>query len=92
MTWGAAQGAAELELPSGAAMVIPAGPHQVTNIGDTDVKILFVEVRPAFVLVYSTYLRRALATMMEQVVLSKSRRCATRATRAISETVWRHAL
>ena len=40
------QGSAELELPSGAAMVIPAGPHQVTNVGEVEVKILFVEVSP----------------------------------------------
>eukprot|EP00933_Yihiella_yeosuensis_P066343 TRINITY_DN7058_c0_g1_i4.p1 TRINITY_DN7058_c0_g1~~TRINITY_DN7058_c0_g1_i4.p1 ORF type:complete len:257 (-),score=55.95 TRINITY_DN7058_c0_g1_i4:244-1014(-) len=40
---GADSGAAELELPSGAAKVIPAGPHQVTNVGSNDVKILFAE-------------------------------------------------
>lgn len=40
---GATEGEAELELPDGAAKVIPAGPHQVTNVGDKDVKILFAE-------------------------------------------------
>ena len=40
---GQTEGSAEVEMPSGAAMVIPAGPHQVTNVGTTHVKILFVE-------------------------------------------------
>jgi len=40
---GHTEGSAEVEMPSGAAMVIPPGPHQVTNVGTTDVKILFVE-------------------------------------------------
>eukprot|EP00873_Tetraselmis_striata_P029190 jgi/Tetstr1/449454/TSEL_036549.t1 len=33
----------EAELPDGAATIIPAGPHQVSNTGATDVEILFVE-------------------------------------------------
>jgi quercetin dioxygenase-like cupin family protein len=40
---GQTEGAAEVDMPDGAAMVIPAGPHQVTNVGDKDVKILFAE-------------------------------------------------
>jgi len=40
---GQTEGAAEVEMPDGASMVIPAGPHQVTNVGDKDVKILFAE-------------------------------------------------
>jgi len=40
---GATEGEAEIELPDGAGKVIPAGPHQVTNVGDKDVKILFAE-------------------------------------------------
>mmetsp|Transcript_67108 Transcript_67108/g.143591 ORF Transcript_67108/g.143591 Transcript_67108/m.143591 type:complete len:243 (-) Transcript_67108:69-797(-) len=40
---GASEGSAEVEMPAGAAMLIPEGPHQVENIGDTDVLILFVE-------------------------------------------------
>lgn len=33
-------------MPSGASIIIPAGPHQVTNIGDTDVEIIFLEPTP----------------------------------------------
>lgn len=33
----------EVEMPSGAAPILPAGPHQVQNIGDTVVRIIFVE-------------------------------------------------
>lgn len=33
----------ELEVKAGQAMPVPGGPHQVSNIGDTDVEILFVE-------------------------------------------------
>ena len=40
---GHTEGSAEVDMPAGAALVIPAGPHQVTNVGTTDVKILFVE-------------------------------------------------
>jgi len=40
---GATEGAVEIEMPDGAGKVIPAGPHQVTNVGDKDVKILFAE-------------------------------------------------
>ena len=34
---------AEVELPAGAGLVVPAGPHQVENIGTTDAKIIFFE-------------------------------------------------
>lgn len=34
---------AELDLPAGASIVAPAGPHQVENIGTTDAKIIFFE-------------------------------------------------
>mmetsp|Transcript_22498 Transcript_22498/g.36162 ORF Transcript_22498/g.36162 Transcript_22498/m.36162 type:complete len:253 (-) Transcript_22498:176-934(-) len=34
----------ELEMKSGSGMVVPAGVHQVKNSGDTEVKILFIEV------------------------------------------------
>lgn len=40
---GQTEGSAEVEMPDGAAMVIPAGPHQVSNVGDNEVEILFVE-------------------------------------------------
>eukprot|EP00930_Biecheleria_cincta_P087249 TRINITY_DN7649_c0_g2_i7.p1 TRINITY_DN7649_c0_g2~~TRINITY_DN7649_c0_g2_i7.p1 ORF type:complete len:246 (-),score=57.90 TRINITY_DN7649_c0_g2_i7:194-931(-) len=33
----------EVELPAGAPPIMPAGPHQVKNVGDTTVKIVFVE-------------------------------------------------
>ena len=36
-------GAKEVEMPSGAAIIIPEGPHQVENVGETDVEIIFVE-------------------------------------------------
>merc|ERR1719231_186577 len=34
----------EMEMPTGVGVALPAGPHQVTNIGDDDVEVLFVEV------------------------------------------------
>jgi len=37
----------EVEIPTGAAPIMPAGPHQVKNVGDTEVKIVFVEALPA---------------------------------------------
>ena len=37
----------EIEVPAGAAPIFPAGPHQVRNIGDDEVQILFVEALPA---------------------------------------------
>ena len=40
---GATEGSAELELPTGAAPVIPAGKHVVENVGTTTAKIVFVE-------------------------------------------------
>jgi len=33
----------EVELPTGAPPLMPAGPHQVKNVGDTTVKVMFVE-------------------------------------------------
>ena len=36
-----------VELPSGAPPVMPAGVHQVKNVGETDVKIIFVEAYAA---------------------------------------------
>lgn len=33
----------EVEIPTGAPPIMPAGPHQVTNVGDTAVKIIFLE-------------------------------------------------
>jgi hypothetical protein len=40
-------------------MVIPPGPHQVTNVGDVEVKILFVEVSPILEVVVREQQRRA---------------------------------
>jgi quercetin dioxygenase-like cupin family protein len=37
----------EVEIPSGAPPIFPAGAHQVKNVGDTEVKIVFVEPLPA---------------------------------------------
>lgn len=34
----------ELEMKTGSGMIVPAGAHQVKNVGDTDVEILFLEV------------------------------------------------
>ena len=34
----------EKEMPSGIGVFMPAGPHQVTNVGTNDVEVLFVEV------------------------------------------------
>jgi len=33
-----------IELPAGAPPIMPAGPHQVKNVGETDVVVIFVEV------------------------------------------------
>jgi len=33
----------EVELPSGAPPIMPPGPHQVKNVGETTVKVIFVE-------------------------------------------------
>jgi quercetin dioxygenase-like cupin family protein len=33
----------EKEIPDGAPIIMPAGPHQVSNVGDNDVKIIFLE-------------------------------------------------
>lgn len=33
-----------IDMPDGAPPILPAGPHQVSNVGETDVKIVFVEV------------------------------------------------
>jgi quercetin dioxygenase-like cupin family protein len=33
-----------VEIPSGAPPIMPSGPHQVKNIGDTEVHIIFCEV------------------------------------------------
>eukprot|EP00931_Biecheleriopsis_adriatica_P071570 TRINITY_DN4544_c0_g1_i1.p1 TRINITY_DN4544_c0_g1~~TRINITY_DN4544_c0_g1_i1.p1 ORF type:complete len:504 (+),score=89.13 TRINITY_DN4544_c0_g1_i1:36-1547(+) len=33
----------EVEIPSGAPPIFPPGPHQVKNVGDTTVKVIFVE-------------------------------------------------
>lgn len=33
----------EVEMPDGAPPILPAGPHQVKNVGDNEVKIVFVE-------------------------------------------------
>ncbi|XRB10092.1 hypothetical protein NFJ02_45g112560 [Pycnococcus provasolii] len=43
---GATEGSAEVELPTGAAPVIPAGKHVVENVGTTTAKIVFVEPYP----------------------------------------------
>eukprot|EP00933_Yihiella_yeosuensis_P002206 TRINITY_DN10364_c3_g1_i2.p1 TRINITY_DN10364_c3_g1~~TRINITY_DN10364_c3_g1_i2.p1 ORF type:complete len:276 (-),score=89.83 TRINITY_DN10364_c3_g1_i2:259-1086(-) len=43
---GQTEGEAEIELPDGAPPIIPPGAHQVKNVGDTDVKIIFVEPYP----------------------------------------------
>lgn len=34
------------EVPAGAAPIFPAGGHQVTNVGDTEAKVIFVEAYP----------------------------------------------
>jgi len=36
----------EVELPTGAPPIMPAGAHQVSNVGDTEVKIIFLEPLP----------------------------------------------
>lgn len=36
----------EVDLPSGRALVLPAGPHQVENMGETDVKMIMMEPAP----------------------------------------------
>jgi Ca2+-binding EF-hand superfamily protein/mannose-6-phosphate isomerase-like protein (cupin superfamily) len=38
----------EVDIPAGAPPIFPAGPHQVTNSGDVDVKVIFVEVTGEF--------------------------------------------
>uniref|UniRef100_A0A7S4SZ56 Cupin 2 conserved barrel domain-containing protein n=1 Tax=Alexandrium monilatum TaxID=311494 RepID=A0A7S4SZ56_9DINO len=40
---GQTEGSAEIELPSGAAPIIPPGAHQVKNVGDAEVNIIFCE-------------------------------------------------
>lgn len=35
-----------VEAPAGAAPIFPAGPHQVKNIGDSEVKVIFIEPYP----------------------------------------------
>jgi len=42
----AAADAHEAELPTGAPPIMPAGVHQVKNVGDTEIKIIFVEPLP----------------------------------------------
>jgi mannose-6-phosphate isomerase-like protein (cupin superfamily) len=43
---GSAGEAHVVEMPAGGApAILPAGPHQVSNVGETDVKIVFVEAR-----------------------------------------------
>jgi hypothetical protein len=37
-----------VEIPTGAPPIFPAGAHQVSNVGETDVKIVFVEVSGKF--------------------------------------------
>lgn len=34
-----------LEIPTGAAPILPAGPHQVSNIGETEAHIIFIEAK-----------------------------------------------
>jgi len=41
---GKEQPAAEIEIPSGAAPFMPAGAHQVSNVGDSEVEIVFLEL------------------------------------------------
>jgi len=41
---GAAGESNTVEMPAGAPPIIPAGPHQVKNVGETDVVIVFVEI------------------------------------------------
>jgi len=36
----------DAELPDGAAPIFPPGAHQVKNVGDNEVKVLFVETYP----------------------------------------------
>lgn len=43
---GATEGSAEIELPTGAAPIIPPGKHVVKNVGTTTAKIVFVEPYP----------------------------------------------
>lgn len=39
--------AQELDLQPGMAVFIPAGPHETTNVGKTDVRLLVVELKEA---------------------------------------------
>jgi len=36
----------EMDIPTGAPPIMPAGPHKVKNAGDTELKIIFVEALP----------------------------------------------
>lgn len=35
-----------VSIPTGAAPIMPAGPHQVSNVGNNEVKIIFIEPTP----------------------------------------------
>jgi len=37
-----------IEMPSGAPPILPAGPHQVSNVGETEVHIIFIEPTSEF--------------------------------------------